>query len=217
MLRDVLDLLAPARCLSCRARATPPWCADCHDDVTAYRPGCRRCGWPDRRLGHPCWPPGAPFAATTVAFDYRGPVARAVVTAKVGGAWSAWPLLGELLADRLALDPPDVDVVTWVTTPPHRARRRGVDHARALAEVAAKRLDLPLLRLLDATPSTRGDRYACRVALPGTQVLLVDDVLTTGRTAARAGRTLLDAGGDRVHLAVLARAGTAPLTDGAVR
>lgn len=148
------------------------------------------------------------MAATVACYDYRGPVAAAVTTAKVAGATAAWPALGERLADRVADAGTRADVVTWVTTPGRRARARGVDHARVLAQAVGDRLTIPVTRLLVAEPSRTGDHYRACLRLPGTHVLLVDDVVTTGATAWRAAATLRAAGADRVELAVLARAGS---------
>jgi predicted amidophosphoribosyltransferase len=146
-------------------------------------------------------------------YDYRGPVTSAVVAAKVGGAWAAWRPLAEALAERVRRDRPEVDVVTWVTTPPSRVRQRGFDHAEVLARAVAGAIGTPVVRLLDAVEDgTDRDRYRVRVALPGSHVLLVDDVVTTGATAVRAATALRAAGADAVALAVLARAGSHPLT-----
>jgi predicted amidophosphoribosyltransferase len=147
--------------------------------------------------------------------DYRGPVSRAIVTAKLGGAHAGWAALARVLADHVVLDPPAVDVVTWVTTAPGRRRRRGLDHAGVLAGAVAERLDVPALRLLAVRPDHDGGEVLRPIRrLPGSEVLLVDDVLTTGATAAGAARALRAAGGGDVHLAVLARAGTHALAGG---
>jgi predicted amidophosphoribosyltransferase len=146
------------------------------------------------------------------AFDYRGPVAAAVVTGKVAGARAGWPALAAALAERVQDVGVDADVVTWVTTPAVRVRARGVDHAQVLAVEVARAVGLPCLALLDAaTNGAERDRYRARRSLPGTHVLLVDDVVTTGATAWRAASCLRQAGAGRVELAVLARAGTHPL------
>ncbi|MEX1177455.1 MAG: phosphoribosyltransferase family protein [Nitriliruptor sp.] len=154
------------------------------------------------------------MSSTVAALEYRGPVAAAVVAAKLGGARAAWPALGAHLAVRVAAAPPPVDVVTPVATVARRARRRGIDHAAVLAAAVAEALAVPLLPLLRV--ERHGDRERQRPVrrLPGTVVLLVDDVLTTGRTASDAAAALLSAGAGAVHLAVLARAGDHPLTGG---
>lgn len=215
LVRAVLDLLAPARCLACRRRGPLPWCDACRALVQRLEVACPRCGGP-RRRGHPCWPADAPIDGTIAAFDYRGPVAEAVVAAKVGGAWAAWAPLAAELAARVARDPPEVDAVTWVTTPSGRVRERGGDHAEVLAREVAAVIAVPVVRLLDAAADGPDrDRYHARRRLPGSRLLLVDDVVTTGATAVRAAQALLDGGADRVELAVLARAGSHPLSGSA--
>lgn len=108
-----------------------------------------------------------------------------------------------------------MDVVTWVTTPARRVRERGGDHAELLARKVGAAIATPVARLLEAEADGQDrDRYRARTGLPGSQVLLVDDVVTTGATAVRAATTLRDVGADRVVLAVVARAGSHPLTGG---
>lgn len=176
-------------------------------------PGCPRCAG-SRGPGHPCWPPDAPIAATIAVFDYRGPLAAAVVTAKVAGAWAGWTPLARILAERVAGADPVVDVVTWVTTPAARRRRRGIDHAEVLARAVAAAIEVPCAPLVLVSDRNGGqDRFAARMRLPGSDVLLVDDVLTTGRTAGRVAEVLRTAGAGSVSLAVLARAGTHALWD----
>jgi len=188
-----------------------PFCARCSALVRVLPRGCARCGAPPS-AGHGCWPTDAPIAATFAAYDYRGPVRAAIVAAKVGGARRGWaPLAGPLVA-RLRSMELAVDAVTWVTTAPARVRERGIDHARAIAAVVAPALDAPLVRLLEVVPGPRhGDRYRSTMALPGSDLVLVDDVLTTGATAWRAAAALRAAGAGSVVLVTLARAGGHPL------
>ena len=211
LLSGLLSLLAPPRCLACRRRGRTPWCTACHSVVREQPTGCPRCAAP-RGGVHACWPATAPIASTVVAFDYRGEVAAAIATAKLAGAHAGWAGLTGALVTRLLASGPEVDVVSWVTTPPSRVRQRGTDHAALIAREVARGLDLPVLPLLDARARPRrGDAYRARHALPATEVLLVDDILTTGATAWGAATALRQAGAGSVHLAVLARAGTHPL------
>ncbi|MGH2452283.1 MAG: ComF family protein [bacterium] len=106
-----------------------------------------------------------------------------------------------------------------------RLRQRGFNHAALLAERVAAGLRLPmvegaLLRTAPTLPQTslgRMERFAnVRGAfavdpgrgplLRGCALLLVDDVLTSGATAAACARALLSAGAAEVRVATLARA-----------
>lgn len=188
-----------------------PFCDRCLAHVRLLPPGCPRCGAPPS-AGHGCWPPDAPIAATFTAYDYRGPVRAAVLTAKLAGARRGWRPLSAPLAERLGRMRLAVDAVTWVTSVPARVRLRGTDHARDIAEVVAEALDAPLVRLLDVGPGpVHAERYRATVDLPGSDVVLVDDLLTTGATAWRAAAALRDAGAGDVILVTLARAGGHPL------
>lgn len=213
----MLELLIPTRCLACRARSDLPWCARCEAAVRVLPPGCVRCAAPSS-AGHGCWPFDAPIDATLTSYDYRGPVSAALVAAKVTGAWRGWGPLSVDLAGRVAALRPSIDAVTWVTSVPRRVRQRGIDHARAIAVPLARAVDAPLIRLLDVTsgPDHR-EGFRARLSVPGTDLLLVDDVLTSGATAWRAAAALRDAGAGRIVLATLARAGTHPLGAAALR
>jgi len=207
----VAELLAPSRCLACRARGPMPWCARCRTAVRELAGGCDRCAGP-ATPGHPCWPDPSPYTTTTACYDYRGPVAAAVVTAKLAGAHAGWAGMASRLAARVVEHAPDVDAVTWVTTAARRRRRRGLDHAAILAAGVARGLGVPTVRGVEADDRRRRpDRFTAARAFPGSNLLVVDDVLTTGATAARVARVLAGAGAGRLHLAVLARAGTHPL------
>ena len=205
----MLDLLLPPRCLACRVRAAEPWCGACRAEVRDLPAGCRRCAGPVA-AGHACWPVDAPVDATVARFVYEGPVAAAVVAAKVGGAHRGWAPLAAGLAPRLG--DVAVDVVTWVTTVPARVRARGLDHAAALARAVGPVLGAPVRRTLRAGPTARHpEDLVAEVRLDGARVAVVDDVLTTGATGWRAAVALRAAGAHHVTLVVLARAGDHPL------
>lgn len=219
------ELLAPARCPACGARAAPPWCRACAPAVRVVPPGeaCPRCGLigASARDGHGCWAADGPVARSLATFVYEGPVADAVVAAKAGGAWSLWPSLGAALAATIATASVGADVVVPVPSDPRRCRLRGVDHTLVLARAVASELAVPLVPVLAVRPGRpdQGERpIATRREVPltafrparrlaATRALLVDDVLTTGGTTWSAAAALRRAGASEVVVGVVARAG----------
>ena len=148
------------------------------------------------------------------AFPYRGLARNLVHALKFDPLADAAAVLAQAMAEeasRMEL-PPDT-VVTSVAMPGRRNRQRGIDHGRVLAEMVAAQLKLPYRPVLIRAPGGHTQRGLNRqrrlenlqgrftaVPLSGESVLLVDDVLTTGATAAVCTRVLLDAGAGAVRV-----------------
>jgi ComF family protein len=140
--------------------------------------------------------------------------------------------LGRWLGDVLAALPDLPQELTVVPVPLHRRRQRGrgFNHAEAIARATAARLRAlssgrvltvhpgALMRVRDTasqftlTPRQRRQNVAGAFAaapsarLAGRQVLLIDDIYTTGATARAASKALLAAGATAVIVATVARA-----------
>ena len=123
-------------------------------------------------------------------------------------------LVNRLLAEGVR--PRDLDVVTWAPTSRRRRHQRGFDQAEIVARRVAAQLGLPCRRLLErdsaSAPQTGLDR-AARLHGPtfraspraaGRNVLLVDDIVTTGSTLRSADRALRDGGARSVVRAAVA-------------
>lgn len=161
--------------------------------------------------------------ALCAAFAYEDAAKRLVWELKFGALEEAGVVLGWRLAAALQARGLEADLVTWVPMPDQRRRERGIDHARCLAEQLARALDWPcaatLARrdedaVLQHTLSREerllhaGDAFCPAMeapALDGLRVLLVDDVLTTGATAAACVRELRAMGVREVYVATACR------------
>lgn len=218
MLGHALEALFPRRCAGC-GRGPWPFCRACRAEVVVLAPPwCQRCGAPALRDAPRCRDcPPEPLALARAPFHFHGPVRSAVHRLKFSG----WRGISEALGQAMAASwGREADVVAWVPLSKRRLAERGFDQARALAAVVAERLDLPLARLLardgdpEGSQARRGreERLAAMrgrfhaVAPPPARVLLVDDVLTTGATAAACARALAGAGATEISLLTAARA-----------
>lgn len=179
-------------------------------------PGCRRPGWGvcQRCLAllpsgvHPVYRPAWPaLPDAMVCGSYTEPLSRLLISHKDEGAWQLAGLLGALLARAVAgLDAGPGVVLVPVPSDRSAVRRRGYDHARALAGVAGRELGLPMRPVLsrgraasDQVGKTRLARLGAQAntmdAQPGAlTVVVVDDIITTGSTAAEACRALRASG-----------------------
>ena len=155
------------------------------------------------------------FARARAAVAYDGPVRRIVAAWKERGlrklaAWAA-----EVVAE--AIEKPAADCVAFVPADRERNLQRGYHAAERLARELGSCWELPVAPLLVRTRAARPQRgldHAARRrnvraafrALPATgDVLLVDDVYTTGATVNAAASTLRRAGARRVEVVTFAR------------
>jgi predicted amidophosphoribosyltransferase len=134
--------------------------------------------------------------------------------------FSGWRDVAAALADAIVASaaPPPGDAITWVPLARRRLAERGYDQARALAAGLGRRTGIPVRGLLRRAVATgpqaqrrgrerREAMYGAFVATrtPPARVLLVDDVLTTGATAAACAEALAASGAQRIHLVTAAR------------
>jgi ComF family protein len=222
-------LLAASLCAVCCGWGASRLCDACRARYALPRARCPRCALPVPSPGLVCLgcrrePP--PQTATVAALDYAFPWDGLIAQFKYHAALDlAAPLAALLVRAVRAAALPLPDCVVPVPLAPRRLAERGYNQAGELARRAASALRLPmhagaLQRWLDGSAPQVGHGRSERIdALRGAfgvaparsarwrggSVALVDDVLTTGATAAEAARVLLAAGAREVQLWVLAR------------
>ena len=206
-------------------------CSECLQQlIPEVRDRCRRCSAPvgahlDTTQGcvHCRTDPYAFVRAVSVG-TYQDALKQAVLRCKHAPGTALTNLLAEQLwtLEQSTLESFGADVV--IPIPHHwsdRIRRPNLPVetlSQRLGEFLKLRVERHILQKVKRTPrqtslsstdrrsNLRGAfRVSQRSELEGSVVLLVDDVLTTGTTAHRAARTLLQAGTGRVFVAVVAR------------
>ena len=215
----LLDLLLPMRCAVCGVGGDQ-LCAACLERLPRLEPPfCDRCGaptaWPVWRCRE-CSGRRLAFASARAAVAYDDDVRRLVRAWKERGLRRLAVEAAEVLVG--VLPPPSSSMLTFV--PPDRARslQRGHHPAERLAQELGARWSLPVVPLVARTrpaPRQRGLALADRrrnvagAFAPASEtpraVTLVDDVYTSGATAAAAASALRKAGARRVDVVTFAR------------
>jgi predicted amidophosphoribosyltransferase len=215
----MLDLLLPQRCLACR-RSGAAVCDSCLESLPRIEPPlCDRCGsptaWPVRRCAE-CSGRRLAFRTARAALAYDERVRAIVAGWKEHGLRRLAATAADLVAAVIAQ--PTVDALTFVPPDRNRLLERGHHPAERLARELGTRWNLPVLDTLARTgpaPRQRGATLADRrrnvrgafaAKHSPTSVCLVDDVYTSGATAAATAGALRRAGAREVRVVTLARA-----------
>jgi predicted amidophosphoribosyltransferase len=216
---SILNLLLPAKCVVC-ASGREQLCDGCRESLPLLRPPlCERCGaptaWPVARCRE-CSGRRLAFASARAAVEYDGSVRRFVAAWKERGLRRLATEAAELVVGTV--EPSGVAVLTFVPPERERVLLRGHHPAERLAHELGARWDLPVRPLLAwtrAIPHQRGLSRADRrrnvagalspAARAPTRVGLVDDVYTSGATAAAAASALRKGGARRVEVMTFAR------------
>lgn len=202
-LRGALDLVLPVRCVGCGTRAQP-WCADCL--VAAL----------DLRVRQV-----SDSLIVVAAASYDGAVRDGILGFKERGRRDLARPLGWLL--RGAVDGASAGLADPVLVPMpstrRAARRRGGEHVprlvRAMTATAPLALVLGTREGVDGAELSASGRQIARMQsmygrsgarelIADRDVLLVDDIVTTGATMARAAQIVRALGAHEVRGAVVA-------------
>lgn len=226
------DLVAPPCCLICRARlaAHHNVCPACWKGIDFIRhPLCDVLGIPlpydagERTISAAAIADPPAYDRARAAAQYGGGMRTLVHRLKFADRHDLRLICGRWLHDAARDMLPGTDLIVPVPLGRLRLLRRQFNQAALLATELSHRSGLPmdplLLKRVRATPSQVGltrDQRRRNVAgafavaprrrwkLEGRNVLLVDDVITTGATVDACARTLKRAGAARVDVAALA-------------
>lgn len=224
-LNSALRLFYPQSCGVCGADGD----VLCRTCVAAFRivrdeEVCPVCGrWLGRSVvcascsGSKMW-----FSRGFFGFEYDGAVREAIHAFKFQGSKQIGRRLVQLVSDKFHGLDREVDLVVPVPVSERRLRERGFNQSFVIADEIAALTGLPvdpavLLKnegVRDQFSLSRNERRknvrgAFRVKGPDRvrdrRILLIDDLFTTGYTAAEAARTLVRAGSSDILLFALAR------------
>lgn len=211
----ILGFLFPSFCVACN-KPGDWWCAECRDGVQKLDGTiCPKCLKlipliHDENCGD------LPFANVWSIGYYHDPKLRAAITALKFNGTSA--LMGDLqrfVSDRLP-SLPEGSVLVPMPLAEKRLKERGFNQAELIAGLFPGKVSSDCLRRVvhrDPQSSVAHDFGARQLNIQNCfqavgdipkQIILVDDVITTGATAAEAAKVLLAAGAESVSVLTLA-------------
>jgi ComF family protein len=216
---DAIRPIAGTLCDLCGERILSPYAITQQSADNSYEQLCGLC----RRLE-------PPFAKAAAYGSYQGGLRELIHMLKYQQVRPAANVLGRMLAEAITdLEPhwsPASVLVVPVPLFARKLRQRGFNQAELIARVALKGIaskDKCALSadVLDRTRETQSQigltrhqrrenlrgafRVKDRAKISGREVLLVDDVFTTGTTASECARVLRRGGASRVWVATVAR------------
>jgi ComF family protein len=220
MLDRLVAILAPHTCVVCgsEGRLLCGWCAP--DAVLPLPERCYRCYAlsADSAVCQTCRR-HSPLRCVWVRAQYAGAAKELVYRLKFGRVSAAANAIVTLLDEAIPYLPTET-VVTYVPTATGRVRVRGYDQSSLIARAFAKHHGLQFITALARGGQSRqvGSDRKHRQAqaaqnyrslrpedVRGKQILLIDDITTTGATLESAAKILKKAGAKRIYAAVFAQ------------
>lgn len=224
-LRDEFtDLLFPRICVGCGS-AGEFICANCSRKMVRILPPiCRRCGRPESSGTYcsECWNDRSSLDCIRSVFIFDGIVRTAVHACKYQDIRAIAVFLAGYMSAYCIEQGLNADIVVPLPLHENRLRQRGYNQAEFLAREISRGLQVPVKtavvkRVHNNLPQVRtrsveerfsniAGAFACEPGVvDGLDVMLVDDVCTTGATLESCASALKEGGASRVSALTLAR------------
>jgi competence protein ComFC len=187
-------------------------------------PFCPRCGRPQASgiVCPSCWQRPTEIDGIRSPFRFDEVIRKAIHELKYRNLKAISPCLAELLADYVKENLLPGEALVGVPLHPRRLRERGYNQSGLVAAELGKRIGLPviedcLIRVKQAQPQVKAvdveerrrnvaDAFVCRdERVSGKQIILIDDVCTSGATLESCAAALKNKGAKSVWGLTLAR------------
>jgi ComF family protein len=222
-LHNLGDWFLPQSCFLCGDVSYQPLCQACLADLPYQQTACSRCAYPlvssDNSCKN-CQRHPVVFEEAKTVFAYEYPINKLIQAAKYHQNLAILRLLGQLMAQHIALETVP-DVLIPVPLDIKGLRRRGYNQALELAKVMARFHHLPVdyaavqctqkkhnqskLSDKERRENVKGIFKIKRVKSHWQRIVLVDDVITTGATANELAQVFLATKIQRVEVWCCAR------------
>ncbi len=219
-----VDSFFPRRCVGC-GKVGDFLCPECLGKLPRLlKPLCPSCGRPQASgiVCSDCRRRQTVIDGIRSLFRFDDVIRNAIHQLKYRNLKAISPCLAELLADYIRSNTLPGEALVCVPLHPRRLRERGYNQSSLLARELGRRINLPviedcLIRIKQAQPQVRAvsieerrrnvaDAFVCRdERVSGKQIILIDDVCTSGATLESCAAALKSKGATSVWGLTLAR------------
>lgn len=219
-----IDSFFPQRCVGC-GRVGSFLCPDCRGNLPKLLPPlCPKCGKPQASgiVCSSCRQSQSQIDGIRSPFRFDEAIRQAIHELKYHNLKAISPCLAELLADYLQSNPLPGEAIIPVPLHPRRLKERGYNQSSLLAGELGKLTNLLviedcLIRIKEARPQVKASdveerrrnvahAFVCRNGgVSGKQIILIDDVCTSGATLESCAAALKSKGATSVWGLTLAR------------
>ncbi|MEI7591316.1 MAG: ComF family protein [Deltaproteobacteria bacterium] len=235
-IKGIIGIIFPKACVSCGRTLLDDngyFCDKCYADISFIKsPLCKKCGAPflsagDDHFCGDCICKEKPFVVARAMARYDATIVKMISSFKYHRNIVAGETLARMLArhEFAGFEKEDIDIIIPVPLHAKRLRERSFNQALVLAKILSKAWKMPLcfetlikhidtaeqvgLHSLEREKNIKGAfMLKDRVAIVGKNVLLVDDVYTTGSTVKECAKVLNAGGAKSVAVITVARTTT---------
>jgi len=222
ILKGLLDLLFPPRCRICNKACSEAICPECIDSFPRVNGSiCTKCGKPCHREVNTCRECAGKniyFLLARSAGDYSGNLKEAIHQLKFRNGKKLAPYLARFAAPYIVDFIDGIDCITFVPLTKYKEAKRGYNQSKLIAEEISKIFNKPIcdnlikiknipeqnkLGLAERPKNVKG-AFGIKSPITG-NMLLIDDVFTTGSTVNECARILKKNGAQNVFVLTIAR------------
>jgi competence protein ComFC len=224
VLKSLLELIYPVRCALC-GRGGQLICPDCFQSLNLIGSKiCLKCGKPSHYVVdecRECRDAGFVFIQSRALGLYEDHLKELIHRLKYNNCRGLAEIFAGLLINRLEPGFFALDLITSVPMSKEKQIQRGFNQAQLFGRQLSVQSDKPFKEMLllrretkDQSKLEASERaknvkgaFALKpgMTLDGLNILLVDDVFTTGSTVNECSKALIDAGAQSVKVATIAR------------
>lgn len=223
----LVDILFPGSCISCGCSISISdmnLCSSCYDKIEYLEENCGKCsGILDKGECSICRSREFYLERNICVADFSGVMKDIIENYKFYGRRSLKKIIAGTVLKQVNFKCIEFDIITSVPVNKRKKWKRGYNHSEDISKTLSKILKKPYRELLYEKRKRGGqkflgyrerfiniiNRFGVKkgVDIIGKQVLLVDDIFTTGATINECARVLREKGAHKVFSLTIARTG----------